>query len=134
MVAAIDTAIMLKSTEELMNARAAFAQDAATYAVMHALDIIVCEICFRCALILQVVMRKQLEYLSKTQFVSCLSGRQLSLFFEKIKDSVKDHYKTYEAGEHLFRENDDSGSGLFLIKEGEVKVRDASNHTTSRDF
>ena len=75
-------------------------------------------------------MRKQLEYLSKTQFVSCLSGRQLSLFFEKIKDSVKDHYKTYEAGEHLFRENDDSGSGLFLIKEGEVKVRDTSNHTT----
>jgi hypothetical protein len=36
MVAAIDTAIMLKSTEDLMNARAAFAQDAATYAVMRA--------------------------------------------------------------------------------------------------
>jgi CRP-like cAMP-binding protein len=67
-------------------------------------------------------MQKQLHYLNKTQFVSCLKSHQVSLFFDKIKDNVKDHYKTFEAGEHLFRENDDSSEGLFLIKEGEVKV------------
>ena len=67
-------------------------------------------------------MRRQLEYLSKTQFVSCLSSEQVSLLFDRIKDNLKDHYKTFDAGEHLFRENDDSGAGLFLIKEGEVKV------------
>jgi CRP-like cAMP-binding protein len=67
-------------------------------------------------------MQKQLLYLSKTQFVSCLSNHQVSLLFEKIKDNVKNYYKTYEAGEHLFRENDESSTGLFLIKEGDVKV------------
>jgi hypothetical protein len=67
-------------------------------------------------------MQKQLLYLNKTQFVSCLSTHQVSLLFDKIKDNVKDYYKTFEAGEHLFRENDDSSSGLFLIKEGDVKV------------
>lgn len=77
---------------------------------------------FSCSLLLQFIIRKQLEYLSKTQFVSCLSSEQVSLLFDRIKDSLKDHYKTFDAGEHLFRENDDSGAGLFLIKEGEVQV------------
>jgi len=76
---------------------------------------------------MQFIMQKQLSYLNKTQFVSCLSIHQVARLFEKIKDSVKDHYKTYEAGEHLFRAKDDSSAGLFLIKEGDVKVRECSS-------
>jgi CRP-like cAMP-binding protein len=74
-------------------------------------------------------MKKQLNYLSKTQFVSCLSNEQVSLLFDKIKDNVKDYYKTYEAGEYLFRENESSSAGLFLIKEGDVKVLQFENIT-----
>ncbi len=74
-------------------------------------------------------MRKQLHYLSKTQFVSCLSNEQVSLLFDKIKDNAKDYYKTYEAGEYLFRENESSSAGLFLIKEGEVKVHQLARLT-----
>ena len=81
------------------------------------------EATFRCAVLIQFIMQKQLIYLNKTQFVSCLSNHQVSLLFDKIKDNVKDYYKTFEAGEYLFRENDDSSTGLFLIKEGDVKVR-----------
>ncbi len=122
MLLAIDKAIMLKSTEELMKARAAHAHDAVTFVRLIFLFFIVCKICYSCTLILSFIMRKQLEYLGKTQFVSCLSSGQISLLFEKIKDNIKDHYKTYEAGDHLFRENDSSAPGLFLIKEGQVKV------------
>mgnify|MGYP000386092730 CR=1 FL=1 len=49
----------------------------------------------------------------------------ITLGIDKIKDNVRDHYKTFEAGEYLFRENDDSSAGLFLIKEGHVKVSPA---------
>lgn len=90
---------------------------------MHFIEHAACvTLVFSCSLLLQFIMRRQLEYLSKTQFVSCLSSEQVSLLFDRIKDNLKDHYKTFDAGEHLFRENDDSGAGLFLIKEGEVKV------------